>query len=255
MSQSFECLLCKHSFSFADSPTTKVLSFLLFVVALILLFSFWPLAIVLFIVIWSVNLPKCPRCKSKKLLRQEKIVKDKPREYSDNEKISERKRGVGAMTIILGGTVAFVVFLMSVLFWLVASAPPKPESIYSTSEADLTVAIDEEKGYDMLDVQYALGRLIDDKPVNQYPFFAMKDPQGGGYFGIFELPSPSGTFMGEAIFLVSEEALNQTKRSDLERSIRYVNGLAVDFADKDIEQAVGYSRDDVMRMIEGSRNP
>ncbi|NBS71027.1 hypothetical protein EBT31_19285, partial [bacterium] len=192
---------------------------------------------------------------SKKLLRQEKIVKDKPREYSDNEKISERKRGVGAMTIILGGTVAFVVFLMSVLFWLVASAPPKPESIYSTSEADLTVAIDEEKGYDMLDVQYALGRLIDDKPVNQYPFFAMKDPQGGGYFGIFELPSPSGTFMGEAIFLVSEEALNQTKRSDLERSIRYVNGLAVDFADKDIEQAVGYSRDDVMRMIEGSRNP
>ncbi|NBX52015.1 hypothetical protein EBT25_19285 [bacterium] len=227
MSQSFECLLCKHSFSFADSPTTKVLSFLLFVVALILLFSFWPLAIVLFIVIWSVNLPKCPRCKSKKLLRQEKIVKDKPREYSDNEKISERKRGVGAMTIILGGTVAFVVFLMSVLFWLVASAPPKPESIYSTSEADLTVAIDEEKGYDMLDVQYALGRLIDDKPVNQYPFFAMKDPQGGGYFGIFELPSPSGTFMGEAIFLVSEEALSSPRILTLKLRTKLAPSLSV----------------------------
>lgn len=127
------------------------------------------------------------------------------------------------------------------MFWYAASVPPKPESVYKTAEADLMVVIDEEKDYVMLDVRNALGRLMDDKAMWDYPFTAIKDPKGGGYFGIFLLPSPSGNFNGEAIFLVSEKALNQYEQEDLIQSIKYVNGLAADFANRNIKQAEGYT--------------
>jgi hypothetical protein len=165
-------------------------------------------------------------------------------------KYSPEKQKMGGLTKLVIGLGVFMTVSLGFVAWLAANTSPKPESIYKTSEADLKVAIDEEKGYDMLDVQYALARLIDDKPVSQYPFYAMKDPQGGGYFGIIELPSPSGTFTGEAIFLISEEAFNQTKQPDLERSIRYVNGLASDFADRNLKQAEGYSYSEVIEAIE-----
>lgn len=249
MSQSFECLLCKHSFSSVDDPKLKVLSFFLFVVAIILLFGAWPLSIVLFFVIWYGNVPKCPRCKSRKLLRQEKKYEKPTEELLNSPKIQVSKKGMGCMTVFLCGSIAFVALSMGYLFWYAASVPPKPESIYKTAEADLMVVIDEEKDYVMLDVRNALQRLMDDKVLWEYPFTAIKDPNGGGYFGIFLLPSPSGTFNGEAIFLVSEEALNQTSQSDLQKSIRYVNGLASDFADQNIEQAKGYEPLAVMEQV------
>lgn len=250
MPQSFECLLCKHSFSFADSPTTKVLSFFLFVVALVLLFTAWPLAIVLFFLIWYGNVPKCPRCKSRKLLKQEKKTEGKTKELLDSPKPKIERAGISGMKVFLIGTIAFVALSMGYLFWYAASVPPKPESIYKTSEADLMVVIDEEKDYVMLDVRNALGRLMDDKAMWDYPFTAIKDPNGGGYFGIFLLPSPSGNFNGEAIFLLSEKALNQTSQADLQKSIRYVNGLAADFSDKNLDWAESYSAMDVLDMLD-----
>ncbi len=248
MSQSFECLLCKHAFSLVDDPKLKVLSFFLFVVALVLLFDVWPLALILFFLIWYGNVPKCPRCKSRKLLKQEKKTEGKTKELLDSPKPKIERAGISGMKVFLIGTIAFVALSMGYLFWYAASVPPKPESIYKTSEADLMVVIDEEKDYVMLDVRNALGRLMDDKAMWDYPFTAIKDPNGGGYFGIFLLPSPSGSFNGEAIFLVSEEALNQTSQADLQKSVRYVNGLAADFADRNLAQAVGYSPTDVMEI-------
>lgn len=254
MAQSFECLLCKHSFNSVSDPKLKVASFFLFALAIVFLFVFFPVSLLLFGAIWALNQNRCPRCRSKRLLAThgKESAHIQHSEPSKNKSSSEKQK-MGGLTKLVIGLGVFLTVSLGFLAWLTANTSPKPESVYKTSEADLKVVIDEEKGYDMLDVQYALARLIDDKPVSQYPFYAMKDPQGGDYFAIIELPSPSGTFTGEAIFLVSEEAFNQTKISDLEGSIRYVNGLANDFADRDINQATEYSSVDVMKLINASQ--
>lgn len=253
MAQSFECLLCKHSFSSVDDPKLKILSFFLFVFAIVLLFTALPLGILLFGMIWFGNLPKCPRCRSRKLLRlgkSEKTSENNKTPTSVLEKTPIRQSS-GGMNTFLKWTIVFVIASLGYLGFMALSAPPsppKPTSLYTTSEDALKVVIDEEKGYEMLDVYYAIGRLIE-RPLSDYPFYAFKDPQGGGYFGIFLVKSPSGNLDGEVIFLVSEKALNQTKLEDLEKSIRYVNGLASDFADRDLARATGYSTLEVLELI------
>lgn len=249
MSQSFECLLCKHSFSSVDDPKLKVLSFFLFVIGLVLLFTVWPLALVLFFVIWYGNVPKCPRCKSRKLLRLGESNKNATSELLDSRKTSKKKKGVSCLAAFTGSIVLFLVVSLGFYAWLVLTSPPAPESIYKTADTDLNYIVDEENGYQAVDVRYALQRLTE-RPIWDYPFYAMKDPQGEGYFGIFLVKSPSGNLDGEVIFLVSEQALNQTEIKDLERSIRYVNGLAADFTGRQIKQATGYSYSDVMLLMD-----
>lgn len=121
---------------------------------------------------------------------------------------------------------------------------PAKAEIYTTDEGNLMSSIiDESSGISMVDVQYALARLIDDDPrIFEYPFYAMKNQKGEGYVGIIV------TDRGEALFLVPYKALNQTKKSDLIRSIKAINGTAKSF-NYDLDFATGYDPLEVMGWI------
>lgn len=102
-------------------------------------------------------------------------------------------------------------------------------SIYKIEENDLNIIIDtipdKEFGsmnIEILDIRYALQRLINE-PIYNYPFYAMKDPNNNGYIGIIKGKT------GEAIFLLSIKSLNDINTSDLEKSIKAINGTATTY--------------------------
>jgi len=104
------------------------------------------------------------------------------------------------------------------------SANPYNSTIYKTEESDLKTVIDNTGKYDveMLDIRFALQRVIN-KPIYDLPFYAMKDEKGNGYIAVIITDS------NKALFLVSPKALNQTEKSDLEKSIKAINGTAKTF--------------------------
>ncbi len=125
------------------------------------------------------------------------------------------------------------------------------ESIYTKDKNKLEVLIDDKNQVKKLDVYYALARLSD-LAVFEYPFNAVKDPKGNGYIGVVAgIKSPTGNVTGKAVFLVSYDALNQTDKSKLEKSIKAINGLAKIF-NPNIQYAKGYYYLEVLKLIEGN---
>ncbi len=117
-------------------------------------------------------------------------------------------------------------------------------SVYTTDLGRLEeIIIDKDRDVDMVSVQYALARLIDDDPrIFEYPFYAMKNQKGEGYIGIIV------TNVGKALFLVPYKALNQTRKSDLEQSIKAINGTAKNL-NYNLDFATGYDYLEVMDWV------
>ncbi|MCG2700576.1 hypothetical protein L6267_00220 [Candidatus Parcubacteria bacterium] len=137
------------------------------------------------------------------------------------------------MILVLG----FFIFM----FWVVSNSsspsntpnilptPSQKKSIYKINENDLKIVIGSipdiefvSLDVEMLDVRYALQRVID-KPIYELPFYAIKDTKSEGYIGVIV------GLTGEALFLIPPKAINETEKVNLEKSIKAINGTAKTF--------------------------
>ncbi len=208
----------------------------------------------------------CKHC-GKTLSIEDKIMKEeKARQKAKKEIQKEKEKRISKnvnrliRNLIIAGFIFFGFIGLTFLVDYLTSRPspnnnpPAPavqtSTKYKVDEKDLKIIIgsipDAEFGsldVEMLDIRYALQRVTD-KPIYNLPFYAMKDPKSDGYIGVIVGST------GKALFLVTPEALNETERANIEKSIKAINGTAKTFNNNLQLAGKDYDPFDVLNLIE-----
>lgn len=141
--------------------------------------------------------------------------------------------------IIIGAIVMGFIIWLSIVMVQEAEQERQTNNIrQQQKELSLKKVVDDVNQIQVVDILYALERLTENYSLSEYSFDAVKDPDGQGFVAIIKnVPSSSGATTGEILFYVSKNALNQSKVSDLSKSIEAINGLA-----KEVAPSVSFSK-------------